>query len=108
MLFDREDYSKARTLATFVYLVETFRVVRRRFDGRPWRKYLMVLHGNAPVSNDGRAWNDVTDPDEAARLCLAYMQTRPLISKRDSLAAGLARIHGPPAHGGRPSDVPEY
>lgn len=105
MRFDREDYRKARTLASFEYMGETFRVVRRRFDGKPWRKYLMVLHGNAPVSNDGNAWNDVDDPAECARLCSAYMQKR--LAGRDSLAAGLAFIHGPPIHGGRPSGVSE-
>lgn len=106
MRFDREDYRNARTLASFEYMGETFRVVRRRYDGKPWRKYLMVLHGNAPVSNDGHAWNDVDDPNECARLCFAYMQQR--LSERASLVAGLACIHGAPAHGGRPSGVPEY
>lgn len=105
MRFDREDYSKARTLASFEYRGETFRVVRRRYGGKLWHKYLMVLHGNAPVSNEGSAWNDTEDPAECARLCSAYMQKHP--GGRDSLAAGLAYIHGPPVHGGRPSGVSE-
>lgn len=104
MRFDREDYSKSRTLASFEFMGELFRVVRRRLDGKPWRKELMVLHGNTPVANEGYAWNDTTDPAECAKLCYAYMETR---LSRESLAEGLARIHGVPSHGGRPRDIDE-
>ena len=99
MRFDREDYSKSRTFAAFEYMGESFRVVRRRLDGRHWRGYLMVLHGNAPVANEGYAWNDTSDPAECAKLCRAYMETR--LTSRQSLAEGLAFIHGSPSHGGR-------
>lgn len=106
MRFDREDYSKSRNLATFDFMGESFRVVRRRLDGKPWRKELMVLHGNAPVSNEGYAWNNATDPAECVRFCRKYMETH--LSSRKSLDDGLAVIHGAPIHGGRPSGVAEY
>lgn len=55
-----ECYKGARTLYSFEYLGETFRVVRRRFDGRHWRGYLMLLHGDVPmIDNDFKVGNAV-------------------------------------------------
>lgn len=69
-----EDYTKARTLHTIEFLGETFRVVRRRVNGKPWRKYLTLLHGNVPMVE---SILDTTDPIEAgavwrARLSLGF------------------------------------
>lgn len=57
---DHENYSKARTLATFEHLGLTFRVVRRRFDGRHWRGYLALLFENTPMSHDDFKEGDAT------------------------------------------------
>jgi len=59
-----EDYSRARALATVEHLGETFRVVRRRFDGKHWRGYLALVHGAALMSHG--TYPDTTDPGEAA------------------------------------------
>lgn len=47
-----EDYSKARTLATVDHLGTTFRVVRRRLDGKHWRGYLELLCDNTPMTTN--------------------------------------------------------
>lgn len=49
---DTEDYSKARTLASFEHLGIRFRIVRRRFSGKHWRGYLTLLHDNTPMTHD--------------------------------------------------------
>jgi hypothetical protein len=49
---NHEDYSKVRTLASFEHAGITFRVVRRRFDGKHWRGYLALLCGNIPMTHD--------------------------------------------------------
>jgi len=79
-----EDYARAKTLRTFEYLGETFRLVRRRFRGRPWRKYLTLLHDNVPmVTTDYR-----TDPDEA--LALWSEKIRRTFKTRDAMLAAIA------------------
>jgi len=47
-----ENYTGARTLASFEHLGTTFRIVRRRFDGKHWRGYLTLLCGDVPMTHD--------------------------------------------------------
>lgn len=60
-----EDYASARTLATIEHLGFKFRVVRRRYNGKPWRGYLILLHVNTPMSARDYLQGD---PNVAARL----------------------------------------
>ena len=57
MPIDREDYKGARTLATVEHLGETFQIVRRRFNGKPWRGYLALLHGGVNMES-GRKFKE--------------------------------------------------
>jgi hypothetical protein len=79
-----EDYTRARTLRAFEYLGESFRIVRRRINGKPWRKYLTMLHDNVPmVTTDYR-----TDPDEA--LLLWGKKIRRTFKSAEALRAAIA------------------
>lgn len=60
MTIDREDYKGARTLATVEHLGETFQIVRRRFNGKPWRRYVALLHGGVNMAS-GSYFTDVAD-----------------------------------------------
>jgi hypothetical protein len=57
-----EDYKGARILATVEHLGETFQIVRLHVNGKPWRKYVTLLHGGIAM------WNGKgeTDPTKAA------------------------------------------
>jgi hypothetical protein len=55
----REDYSKSKTLARISHLGLDFRVVRFRSGGKPFKKYLMLLYGDMPVTNDPGPQSDV-------------------------------------------------
>lgn len=59
-----ENYATARALATIEHLGETFKIVRRRHDGKPWRGYLALVHGDTMVAQS----LDAADPKEAAVL----------------------------------------
>jgi hypothetical protein len=85
-----EDYSRSKTLATVEHLGETFRIVRRRFDGKPWRKYLMVLHDGVPITNE-YPWEAI-DPKECA--CEVKALLSRLITTQEVMMKGLARVHG--------------
>ncbi len=57
-----ESYKAARTLATVEHVGETFRICWKRINGKPWRKYLALVHGETYVAGADRC----TDPGEAA------------------------------------------
>ena len=57
------EYNGARTLAIVEHLGEIFRVVRRRVNGKPWRKYVALVHEGCFVGATYRT----TDPVEAAK-----------------------------------------
>lgn len=63
-MVDREDYATARTLATVEHFGETFRVVRKRINGKPWRKYLTLCHGGVSVTS---SLTRETDPAAIAK-----------------------------------------
>jgi hypothetical protein len=60
-----ENYAGARTLATVEHCGLTFRIVRRRFKGKLWRKYLTLLYEDLPIS-DG-TFPPTTDPQECVK-----------------------------------------
>ena len=81
-----EDYAKARTLATIEHCDETFRVVKRRINGKPWRGYLALVYGDTFVAGcDG-----ITDVGEATALFLA--QLTKLFATRNALLTSLRPI----------------
>lgn len=45
-----EDYRTARVLARIEHMGEAFTIVRRRMNGKPWRKYLVLLHNGEEMS----------------------------------------------------------
>jgi len=57
-----EDYTRSRTLRTFEFRGEEFRIVKRRVNGKPWRGYLMLLHDNVPMITSYRD-GDVADAE---------------------------------------------
>ena len=85
---DLEDYSRARTLATVSHHGETFRIVRRRVRGKPWRKYLTLCHGAISVSD--YLLEKTTDPQEAARLYESQLQST--FNDRESLLNAIQEI----------------
>jgi len=82
-----EDYTRSRTLCSFEYLGESFRIVRRRLRGKPWpgrgRGYLMLLHDNVPMTAD---WQ--TDPDKA--LAVWSERTKRAFKTREELKKAIA------------------
>ena len=90
-MVDREDYANARTLATIEHLGESFRIVRRRFNGKPWRKYLALVHGNVNVGSTLHI-SDVPEMEQECRRLLVKT-----FSERDSLLAGLRTVKQPAA-----------
>lgn len=84
---DKEAYAGARTLATVEHLGETFRLVRRRINGKPWRKCITLLHGDVCVSYSHPRVTDMSDPVE----CAAYYkdQLSRTYTSRDALLLAL-------------------
>ena len=81
-----EDYATAKTLAKVEHCGETFRVVRRRINGKPWRKYVALVYGDTYVAGlDG-----VTDAKEAAATFL--VQLTKLFATRNDLLTSLRPI----------------
>lgn len=61
-----EDYSRARKLVTIEHLGAQFHVVRRRFNGKPWRQYLTLIQDGFEVA--AASWDRAgTDPTAAAK-----------------------------------------
>lgn len=85
----REDYSRARKLASFEYLGHRFDVVRRRFEGKHWRNYLMVLHDGVPITDDFR-W-EATEPHACVSEVMALLTK--LFRSEPVLREGLVSIH---------------
>lgn len=48
----KENYASSRSLLEFEVLGERFRIVRRRFSGKPWRGYCMALCRGVPITDD--------------------------------------------------------
>ena len=85
-MIDREDYTNARTLATIEHLGETFRLVRRRINGKPWRKYLALVHGTVNVASNSH----LTEVDEAVAEFEKLL--RKTFSAREALLAVLKQV----------------
>lgn len=86
---DRENYSTARTLATVKHLDITFRIVRRRVNGKPWRKYLTLAYGQTGMCDSPP---DTTDATEAAAHYAAQLERCYPVARSDSLKSMLACI----------------
>lgn len=88
-----EDYSRSRSLARVEHLGVTFDIVRRRYDGKPWRKYLVMVHEGVQIAAPfGRA-EELTDPKAMAdwtknQLCRLY----PTLGEREQMLAAIATI----------------
>lgn len=81
-----ENYTNARTLATVEHCGETFRIVRRRINGKPWRLYLALVHGATYVAN--------LDPATTAEqgLLVARERLAKCFATREALLASLEPI----------------
>jgi hypothetical protein len=65
------EYTGARTLATVEHCGIIFRVVRKRVNGKPWRKYVTLLHDDDDMA--GTTEVKETDPVKAAAIFKSYL-----------------------------------
>jgi hypothetical protein len=61
-MIGREDYSRSRVLAKVEHLGLHFGIVRKRVNGKPWRKYLVLIFNGQAVAS----CRAETDPTAAA------------------------------------------
>jgi len=68
-----EDYSRSRPLATIEHLGRRFHIVRRKFDGKPWRQYLILVYGGVAMTSDFPRGDDISDPAQVAAFYTAEL-----------------------------------
>lgn len=84
-----EDYTKARPLGRIYLHGEEFRVVRKRVLGKPWRKYLALIHRGRQVSDR----INTTDPIEATAAWRGKLEAT--FGTREKLLAAIASLQPP-------------
>lgn len=85
----RENYAGARTLGTIEFMGETFRVVRMRINGKPWRKELILCHGNTAVGASAHLKGETDVVAATARFAELLRQR---FKSRDALLPALQDI----------------
>lgn len=92
-----EDYARARVLARFDHLGIRFRVVRMRYQGKPWgcRTCVLVDGVQRPVADDVRR-NRISGPSTVADWQADFERMFPITAPgaRDRLLSALKRETG--------------